>query len=141
MFELLNPINHALSAEEAERYRVEPYVVAADIYGGNGYAGRGGWTWYTGSAGWLYRFAVEGFLGIRRKGGEIAVDPALPDHWTGFKATVEIDGRKIDVAVARKAEGYDITVDGKAQVISEDLPPAPPPAKKPARKPRIKAAE
>ncbi|MCZ8177867.1 MAG: protein ndvB [Rhizobium sp.] len=143
VFELLNPINHARTPEEAELYRVEPYVVAADIYGGSGYAGRGGWTWYTGSAGWLYRFAVEGFLGIRRKGSDIVVSPALPEHWQGFKATVEIDGRKVDVAVSRNAEGYDVTLDGKAQVIGQDLPepPAPPPAKKPARKPKAKATE
>ncbi len=139
----MNPINHARTPEEAEQYRVEPYVVAADIYGGSGYAGRGGWTWYTGSAGWLYRFAVEGFLGIRRKGSEIVVTPALPEHWQGFKAKVEIDGRKVDVAVTRKAEGYDVTLDGKAQEIGQDRPepPAPPPAKKATRKPKAKAAE
>ena len=143
VFELLNPIHHALTAEEAERYRVEPYVVAADIYGGDGYAGRGGWTWYTGSAGWLYRFAVEGFLGIRRKGSNIVVSPALPEHWQGYKAKVEIDGRKVDVAVTRTAAGYDVMLDGQPQEINLQLPepPAPPPAKKPARKPRVKAAE
>ncbi|MFN3635328.1 MAG: GH36-type glycosyl hydrolase domain-containing protein, partial [Rhizobium rhizophilum] len=143
VFEMLNPVNHARTAEEAELYRVEPYIVAADIYGGDGYAGRGGWTWYTGSAGWLYRFAVEGFLGIRRKGGDIVVSPALPEHWEGFKAKVDIDGRQVDIAVTRSAAGYDVTLDGKAQMIGHDLPApsSPPPAKKPARKPKAKAAE
>ena len=67
-FSMLNPINHSLDEEDAERYRTEPYVVAADIYSAPDKAGRGGWTWYTGSAGWLYRAAVESILGIRREG-------------------------------------------------------------------------
>ena len=66
-FEMLNPVNHALDAAAAEHYRVEPYVVAADIYSEGDKGGRGGWTWYTGSAGWLYRAAVEGILGIRKR--------------------------------------------------------------------------
>ena len=140
---MLNPVNHARTAEEAERYRVEPYVVAADIYGGEGYAGRGGWTWYTGSAGWLYRFAVEGFLGIRRKGNDIIVSPSLPEHWQGFKAKVEIDGRRVDVDVKRSANGYDVALNGKPQGTAEDTPgpSAPSPARKSARKPKVKAAE
>ena len=67
-FSMLNPVNHALDEAAAERYRVEPYVVAADIYSAADKGGRGGWTWYTGSAGWLYRAAVEGILGIRKQG-------------------------------------------------------------------------
>ncbi|CAH0338566.1 glucoamylase family protein [Rhizobium sp. CECT 9324] len=114
VFGLLNPINHALDAEAAERYRVEPYAVAADIYGGEAYVGRGGWTWYTGSAGWLYRFAVEGLLGISRKGSQLFVKPALPDHWNGFEANVTLDGRAVAIAVTRADKGaYAITVDGK----------------------------
>ena len=115
-FELLNPINHALDAEAAERYRVEPYVVAADVYGGEAYAGRGGWTWYTGSAGWLYRFAVEGLLGISRKGDLLRVQPVLPPQWNGFEADLTIDGRRYAIAVERLAGsgGYAVTVNGEA---------------------------
>ncbi|MBK5571912.1 MAG: glycosyl transferase, partial [Ensifer sp. SSB1] len=68
LWSMLNPINHALSAEDTGRYMVEPYVVSADIYGAPPHSGRGGWTWYTGSAGWLYRVGLEAILGIRRQG-------------------------------------------------------------------------
>ena len=86
---MLNPVNHALDEAAAERYRVEPYVVAADIYSAGDKAGRGGWTWYTGSAGWLYRAAVEGILGIRRKGDTI-VDRAAPALATGTGFTRQL---------------------------------------------------
>ncbi|SFB26911.1 cyclic beta-1,2-glucan synthetase [Rhizobium sp. NFR07] len=109
-FQLLNPINHALTRDAAETYRVEPYVVAADVYGAGDYQSRGGWTWYTGSAGWLYRAAVEGILGIKRNGDRLHVDPVLPTGWNGFEAELTIDG----VAHAIKVEGGTVTVDGKA---------------------------
>ena len=113
-FRMLNPINHALDADAAESYRVEPYVVAADIYGGEAYPGRGGWTWYTGSAGWLYRFAVEGLLGISRRGNRLLVQPALPPEWNGFEATLSIDGKIYAIAVERLADGagYGVSVNG-----------------------------
>jgi cyclic beta-1,2-glucan synthetase len=66
LFAMLNPINHANSLEKVNRYKVEPYAVAADIYSVAPYVGRGGWTWYTGAAGWMYQAGVEGILGIRR---------------------------------------------------------------------------
>ncbi|MBW8298588.1 MAG: protein ndvB [Hydrogenophaga sp.] len=114
-FEMLNPINHALDADAAERYRVEPYVVAADIYGGEAYLGRGGWTWYTGSAGWLYRFAVEGLLGVARKGDRLLVQPVLPPEWNAFTADLTIDGKTLAIAVERLAgdAGYGVTVNGQ----------------------------
>ena len=115
-FELLNPINHAADAEAAERYRVEPYVVAADIYGGEAYPGRGGWTWYTGSAGWLYRFAVEGLLGLRREGNRLFIQPTLPPEWNRFEASVELDGKRYAIVAERKPGGetYDVRVNGDA---------------------------
>lgn len=113
-FEILNPVNHARDADSAERYRVEPYVVAADVYGGDAYTGRGGWTWYTGSAGWLYRFAIEGLLGISRKGNLLFVQPALPPEWNSFEATVTIDGTAYEVAVERSGDtAFAVTVNGK----------------------------
>lgn len=113
-FNILNPLKHALDRDEAERYRVEPYVVAADVYGDEAYLGRGGWTWYTGSAGWLYRFAVEGILGITRRGETLFVRPCLPPAWKGFEATLTIAGRVYGVAVKRSEDGgYEVTVDGK----------------------------
>lgn len=111
--DLLNPVKHALDRQAAERYRVEPYVVAADVYGEGERMGRGGWTWYTGSAGWLYRAAVEGVLGIRKEGGRLFVDPALPAAWDGYSATLVLDGRKLSIRVDRgDGGGWQATVNG-----------------------------
>ena len=88
LFALLNPINHARTPSEVQRYRVEPYVVAADVYSAPGHVGRGGWTWYTGSAAWMQRAGVEGLLGITYEGDTLRVDPCIPASWPGFEAAV-----------------------------------------------------
>ena len=82
---LLNPINHALDPQAVERYKVEPYVLAADVYSQPPYAGRGGWTWYTGSAAWLYRLLHEVILGVHRQGDTLHLQPQVPPSWTQFK--------------------------------------------------------
>jgi cyclic beta-1,2-glucan synthetase len=87
LFDMLNPIHHGSSAEKAARYRVEPYVMAGDIYGDGVHAGRGGWTWYTGSAGWLYRIAIGDILGFKRRGDKLIIEPCIPDSWPGFEIT------------------------------------------------------
>ncbi|HTV21677.1 MAG TPA: glucoamylase family protein [Polyangiaceae bacterium] len=89
LLSLLNPIRHADTPDGVQRYRVEPYVVAADVYGGSGYEGRGGWTWYTGAAGWMYRIGVEFIIGLRRRGRTLAIAPCVPSSWPSF----EIDYR------------------------------------------------
>ena len=99
LFALLNPINHARTPAEVERYKVEPYVVAADVYSVPPHAGRGGWTWYTGSAGWMYRAGVEGILGIRREGAFLVIDPCIPAGWPGFAATVNVGSTHYDIRV------------------------------------------
>lgn len=104
VFCMLNPVNHALDAEAARRYRVEPYAVAADIYSEGDKAGRGGWTWYTGSAGWLYRAGVEAILGIRKEGTQLHVNPCLPPEWPGFTATLRFGAATYTIVVER-AEG------------------------------------
>ncbi len=76
---MLNPINHALTPEAADRYKVEPYVIAADVYSTAPHEGRGGWTWYTGSAGWMYRAGIEGLLGLSRAGGKPVAEPLLSE--------------------------------------------------------------
>jgi cyclic beta-1,2-glucan synthetase len=78
---LLNPVRHALTPEAVERYRVEPYVIAADVYSAPEHLGRGGWTWYTGSAGWFYRVVLEDVLGFRRQGNRVTLNPCLPASW------------------------------------------------------------
>ncbi|CDX24820.1 Protein ndvB [Mesorhizobium sp. ORS 3324] len=110
-FSMLNPVNHASDEAAAEHYRVEPYVVAADIYAGDGKGGRGGWTWYTGSAGWLYRAAVEGILGIERRGKQITFKPKLPSHWDGYAATLKMFDGEIKVRVIRDKKTKSISVE------------------------------
>ncbi|MCB1714480.1 MAG: glycosyl transferase [Candidatus Competibacteraceae bacterium] len=99
LFALLNPINHARTPEEVERYKVEPYVVAADVYSVSPHIGRGGWTWYTGSAAWMYRAGIEGILGIRREGALLVIEPCIPAAWPGFEATVKIASTHYDIRV------------------------------------------
>jgi len=84
LFHMLNPINHTRTSADVERYQVEPYVVAADVYTHPAHIGRGGWTWYTGSAAWMYRLGLESILGLRRRGRTFAVAPCIPGSWNGF---------------------------------------------------------
>ena len=84
----------AAPPDEVARYRAEPYVVAADVYSVPPHTGRGGWTWYTGSAGWMYRVGVEAILGITLRSGALHVDPCIPRDWPGFEATVKLRGRR-----------------------------------------------
>jgi cyclic beta-1,2-glucan synthetase len=85
LFSMLNPISHASTKVDADHYKVEPYVVAADIYAAPRHVGRGGWTWYTGSAGWLYRCGIEAILGLKKLGAVLEVDPRIPIEWSGFR--------------------------------------------------------
>lgn len=88
LFALINPVNHAVTPLQAERYRVEPYVVAADVYSVEPYVGRGGWTWYTGSSGWLFRAGLEAVLGVCLTGDHVRLAPCLPPTWD--RATVRL---------------------------------------------------
>jgi len=98
-FEMLNPLSHSRTAEDVARYKVEPYAVCADVYTAEGQVGRGGWTWYTGSASWTYRVAVETILGFTKRGNTLTIDPRVPRAWTEFS----IDYRHLGTA-------YEITV-------------------------------
>jgi cellobiose phosphorylase len=84
LFSIINPVNHALNAADVETYRVEPYVVAADVYAAPAHLGRGGWTWYTGSAGWMYRLVVESLLGLHLEVDRLTFRPCMPPHWPSF---------------------------------------------------------
>lgn len=92
LWSMLNPINHALTPAGVHRYKVEPYVMAADIYSVAPYIGRGGWSWYTGAAAWMYQAGLDGILGISRQNGELQLAPNLPSKWSGFSATVQVAG-------------------------------------------------
>jgi cyclic beta-1,2-glucan synthetase len=105
LFSLLNPINHARTRAGVLRYKVEPYVVAADVYATPPHVGRGGWTWYTGSAGWMQRAGVESILGLRRCGAFLHIDPCIPKAWPKF-----------EISVRRQSARYEIVVDNPAGV-------------------------
>jgi cyclic beta-1,2-glucan synthetase len=100
LFNLLNPINHANRRASAHRYKVEPYAVAADVYSAPGHIGRGGWTWYTGAAGWLYRAGLEAILGFHKQGSALAIDPCIPRDWKGFEIVYRHGDTKYQIAVA-----------------------------------------
>ncbi len=85
LFHMLNPINHSRTPAAVERYKVEPYVVAADVYTHPAHIGRGGWTWYTGSAALMYRLGLESILGLRRRGDSFVLAPCIPGSWDGFR--------------------------------------------------------
>lgn len=84
LFHMLNPINHSRTASEVARYMTEPYAVAGDVYDHPAHQGRGGWTWYTGSAGWMYRVGLEGILGLERHGASFALNPCIPSSWPTY---------------------------------------------------------
>ncbi|HIJ62140.1 MAG TPA: glycosyl transferase [Rhodospirillaceae bacterium] len=99
LFSLLNPINHARSRADVLRYKVEPYVVAADVYAKPPHVGRGGWTWYTGSAGWMQRAGLESILGARLSGDVLYFNPCIPKAWPGFQMTLRHGSAVYDVQV------------------------------------------
>jgi cellobiose phosphorylase len=84
LFALLNPVHHSATPKQVATYKVEPYVVAADVYGVAPHTGRGGWSWYTGSAGWMYRLLLETLLGVNLEGDQLRVTPNLPRTWSTF---------------------------------------------------------
>jgi cellobiose phosphorylase len=87
ILQMLNPIEHARTPEDYAVYRTEPYVVAADLYSLEAQRGRGGWTWYTGSAGWMYRVWLEEVLGFKLRGNRLSMQPVIPEEWPGFVIT------------------------------------------------------
>ncbi len=99
LFSILNPINHSSTRAGIHRYKVEPYVVCADVYSSAQHVGRGGWTWYTGSAGWMYRTAIEGILGIHVRGRILAVNPCIPRAWAGFEFTYRHGSSRYHIVV------------------------------------------
>jgi cyclic beta-1,2-glucan synthetase len=99
LFSILNPINHASTHDGIQRYKVEPYVMAADIYAEPPHVGRGGWTWYTGSAGWMYQAGVEWMLGLRLRGSTLLLDPCIPSAWPGFEIDFRYHSARYEIVV------------------------------------------
>jgi N,N'-diacetylchitobiose phosphorylase len=120
LLEMLSPITHGRTPAEVEVYRVEPYVIAADVYGVAPHVGRGGWTWYTGSAGWMYRVALESVLGLTMVGGtRLELRPCVPESWPGFSVRMRLADKRTryEIVLTRAASGVGETqvhVDGEA---------------------------
>jgi len=114
LFHMLNPIRHGDTAEKIAVYKVEPYVVAADIYGVAPHTGRGGWTWYTGSAGWMYRLVVETLIGVKREGDVLYLTPHLPQKWDSFKIHYRYQQTHYRITVTRSlSDSTGISLDGR----------------------------
>jgi len=112
LFAILNPIHHSSTPGAVARYKVEPYAACADVYSVAPHVGRGGWTWYTGSAGWLYRAGLEAILGFRVHGHVLVIDPCLPKAWPGYEIAFRRRGAKDTIT------RYEITVDNPHRVSS-----------------------
>ncbi|HYM99289.1 MAG TPA: glycosyl transferase, partial [Aestuariivirgaceae bacterium] len=102
LFAMLNPINYSANPQGVQRYRTEPYVVAADVYSVAPHAGRGGWTWYTGSAGWLYQAGLQAILGLEQNGEELSFNPCIPSEWDGFEVFLNRGGTKYRIEILRQ---------------------------------------
>ncbi|MBA3881178.1 MAG: cyclic beta 1-2 glucan synthetase [Chthoniobacterales bacterium] len=117
LFALLNPVHHGGTPEQIATYKVEPYVAAADVYAVAPHTGRGGWTWYTGSAGWMYRLLVETLLGVKLEGDGLRLIPRFPASWTTYKIHYRYHQTVYHITITRLAEGsaasIDLSLDGQ----------------------------
>jgi cellobiose phosphorylase len=119
LYRLINPIYRADTPEKAAHYKVEPYVIAADVYGVEPHLGRGGWTWYTGSSGWMYRLGIEAILGLQRTRRGLRLDPRIPRAWPGYTITYRYGRSTVEIRV-ENPEGVgqgikEMTLDGQRQ--------------------------
>ena len=120
---MLNPILHSKTDTDSKVYKLEPYVVAGDVYAGNPLEGRGGWSWYTGSASWLYRVGLESLLGFRLQGNKLKISPCIPNLWKEYEIYYKYGKSKYSIQV-KNPEGLttgkvEINVDGSILENSE----------------------
>jgi cyclic beta-1,2-glucan synthetase len=99
LYQMINPLTRTNTPDDVAKYKVEPYVIAADVYTAEGHMGRGGWTWYTGSAAWMYRVGLEGILGFTKRGDTLTMDPCIPSHWPEFSVTYRCGSSRYDITV------------------------------------------
>jgi cyclic beta-1,2-glucan synthetase len=116
IFHMLNPVNHTRTLADALHYKTEPYAVCGDVYGHHAHAGRGGWSWYTGSAGWMYRAGLESILGLRRRGAVFEIDPCIPSTWPRYEISWRHVQTRYEIVVSnpgRQCRGVkEATLDG-----------------------------
>jgi cellobiose phosphorylase len=115
VYDMLAPINHAASAAAIARYKTEPYVMASDVYACAQHLGRGGWTWYTGSAGWMYRYSVESLLGLRVRGDQLHLAPCVPPEWDGYELRYRYRNTVYAIVVRRTRDVPELLIDGERQ--------------------------
>jgi cellobiose phosphorylase len=112
---MINPINHGKSAADIAIYKAEPYVMAADVYGVHPHTGRGGWTWYTGSAGWMYQLIIETFLGLNRVGDKLWFNPCIPVSWPSFRLRYRFKETWYHIEVIQSDEDSMVILDSVEQ--------------------------
>jgi cellobiose phosphorylase len=121
VLQMLNPIEHAHTPEDCALYRTEPYAVAGDVYSLESQPGRGGWTWYTGSAGWMYRVWLEEVLGFKLRGDRLSLEPAMPEDWPGYVLTFRFGRTEYRIEVQNGGEESNPEIrlqdDGKSRTI------------------------
>ena len=121
LFTLINPIHHGGTPEAIATYQTEPYVIAADVYAVAPHTGRGGWTWYTGSAGWMYRLLVESLLGVNLEGDQLRLTPCFPKHWTTYKVHYRYRQTVYHITMTRRSEDsskvHPVVLDGVELVL------------------------
>jgi cyclic beta-1,2-glucan synthetase len=123
LYSLINPIHRTSTLADVLKYKVEPYCIAADIYSNKQHAGRGGWTWYTGSASWAYKTAVENILGFHKRGDILVMEPRIPASWNGFKVTYRFGSSTYVISCERGVEksaknAVNLVDDGKVHEIN-----------------------
>ncbi len=123
LIQMINPLNHGSTNAGIKKYKTEPYVIAADVYAVQNHEGRGGWTWYTGSAGWMYQLLAESFFGLKRTGNRLSIKPCIPDSWNAFDIRYRFAETTYHLKIQRDSSAKDIslTMDGIGQESNELL--------------------
>jgi len=121
VLQLMNPVEHCRTPQDVQHYRGEPYISAADVYASPLQTGQSGWTWYTGSAAWMYRIWIEEVLGFKRRGDSLTLRPAIPAHWPGFKVFYQFKKTRYEISVVRTTTAPRVEMDGRS--LSEGIIP------------------
>ena len=116
LYRMINPIEHARTKEASKKYKVEPYVIPADIYGAGNLAGRGGWTWYTGSASWYYKAGIEHILGLKIEKGYLKIEPCIPKEWKEYQMKYKWKDSLYNITV-RNPENKNTFEQGKSTIM------------------------